>query len=112
MDPNETLRRLRELVDDAHSADQTEDVHELVAALDQWLSKGGYLPHAWTVSRRGGGSMSPGGSFSPRKTSDGRWVDSYGNEYSVEETLAGTTTFRRKDVAHTTPPDAPHTVDS
>lgn len=60
MDPNETLRRLRELLstrqnldDDDQDNDQElirvgDDIAELVEALDTWLTKGGFLPAAWT----------------------------------------------------------------
>ena len=48
MDPDETLRQLRALVraEDWDAADG-ERVRELVAALDEWLSRGGFLPDAW-----------------------------------------------------------------
>lgn len=51
MDPNETLRQLREYVrawenDEllASSPDGRNEVLELFSALDQWLSKGGFSP--------------------------------------------------------------------
>jgi len=57
MDPNETLKRLRELLggesscsakaDGGLRCDDWSDVQELFQALDQWLSKGGFLPKAW-----------------------------------------------------------------
>lgn len=51
MDPNATLERLREIVQwwnegDADASD-LETAVELVESLDQWLSKGGYLPADW-----------------------------------------------------------------
>ena len=53
MDPNETLRQLREYVraldNDELShcwPDGRDEVIELFAALDQWMSKGGFSP--WT----------------------------------------------------------------
>lgn len=44
MDPNVTLSRLRELADN-------NDVEwaNLFESLDDWLSKGGFLPEAWAV---------------------------------------------------------------
>ena len=56
MDPNETLRRLRASANDiADAFDRDEeiasaDAAELasyVQALDEWLSKGGFLPKEW-----------------------------------------------------------------
>ncbi len=71
MDPNETLRLLRELLGRDHSGYETNregtairhdgrpaldigELHdrlcraeELFQAIDGWLSKGGFLPHAW-----------------------------------------------------------------
>jgi hypothetical protein len=57
MDPNETLRQLREAVAayrtaDSHGdAESRADVAETVVSrfedLDQWLSDGGFLPGAW-----------------------------------------------------------------
>lgn len=63
MDPNETLRRLREKVREARADAEVQGyvnlgdavaVLEYFAALDEWLSKGGFLPEAWRpVTRRG-----------------------------------------------------------
>lgn len=52
MDPNETLRRIRELsrriLDDGPLNDHVnEELAELCEALDEWLSRGGFLPKAW-----------------------------------------------------------------
>ena len=46
MDPDEALRKIRELINDGDSAD-IELVH-LFDGLDQWLSKGGFLPKDWS----------------------------------------------------------------
>lgn len=43
MDPNETLRRIRAAIRN----DETGELAELVEALDDWLSGGGFLPSAW-----------------------------------------------------------------
>lgn len=57
MDPNETLHRLRELTNEAieeSGAPRTDlagELGEAFNALDDWLSKGGFLPGAW---REGG----------------------------------------------------------
>ena len=40
MDPNETLRLARE-------ADSPEDAAYYYTELDQWISRGGFLPSAW-----------------------------------------------------------------
>lgn len=55
MDPNATLRRIRELVKelqepegDGYDTDTlTEELTELVSSLDNWLTKGGFLPKQW-----------------------------------------------------------------
>lgn len=51
MDPNETLKRLRELSEQGFpTTDNLEDAdefHALFRDLDEWLSKGGFLPTAW-----------------------------------------------------------------
>lgn len=66
MDPNANLREQRELVREIqrvwndcnadgtltavqaeHVADRASRLAELVAALDQWLSNGGFPPEAW-----------------------------------------------------------------
>ncbi len=53
MDPNETLRALRELVEQVHNDDegdvndQLEDFAGYFEALDGWISKGGFLPREW-----------------------------------------------------------------
>lgn len=57
MDPNETLHEIREKVAEALAesgnkrADLVDELAELVDALDGWLTKGGFLPHAWTEGR-------------------------------------------------------------
>jgi hypothetical protein len=66
MDPNATLMAIRELIKQieaydnhmgsvAHISEQAElglDLAEQITALDQWLSKGGFLPSAWHFARR------------------------------------------------------------
>ena len=62
MDPNETLKRLRLLLSTGYHArklfskettyqqglfDHILECEELFQALDQWLSKGGFLPTSW-----------------------------------------------------------------
>lgn len=48
MDPNEALRRIRELIANPQStAVELVELEELVSDLDAWLSDGGYLPEAW-----------------------------------------------------------------
>lgn len=56
MDPNETLRRIREVFknfDDTKVVDYDEiselfcEAETLFESLDEWLSKGGFLPEAW-----------------------------------------------------------------
>ena len=52
MDPNQTLTEIRALA--AHVAmteewdrDDAKELATLVQALDEWLSRGGFLPEAW-----------------------------------------------------------------
>lgn len=55
MDPNETLRRLRDCcteaaanLDKGYEMDAGQgELAELFEALDQWLTNGGFLPKAW-----------------------------------------------------------------
>ncbi len=52
MDPNETLREIRELlasVNEIHTLDEheTDRLAELFEALDQWLTAAGFLPESW-----------------------------------------------------------------
>lgn len=61
MDPDAALQTFREALSEYHSTSTTEDdevflaiayrAMEAAEALDQWLSKGGFLPHAWEVAR-------------------------------------------------------------
>jgi hypothetical protein len=44
MDPNETLRQLREKMQGNFIESET---RELFEALDEWLAKGGFLPKEW-----------------------------------------------------------------
>ncbi len=49
MDPNATLRELREMIGDSdpHSAARSRRYAELIESLDDWLSSGGFLPSDW-----------------------------------------------------------------
>jgi hypothetical protein len=58
MDPDETLRRIREQIQNVPSADEQPEavldyaydaLVEHFQALDEWLSKGGYVPRAWSA---------------------------------------------------------------
>ena len=51
MDPNATLKELRHLLGSEISEPDVHDVADLFAALDGWLSKGGFPPSAWTQTR-------------------------------------------------------------
>lgn len=64
MDPNETLRLLRELLAEFWAAyeedDGFQDVDDIAAdianhfeSLDEWLKKGGCLPKEWTIDQTG-----------------------------------------------------------
>lgn len=60
MDPNETLERLRMAVRAFRACNDEFDRHwdhpetlvDAAEALDEWLSKGGFLPEAWQDLRR------------------------------------------------------------
>lgn len=51
MDPDATLRRVREIIANMEAHDTTTEelceLAQLVDALDQWLSGGGFLPVNW-----------------------------------------------------------------
>jgi hypothetical protein len=50
MDPNETLRLLRANVareQDGRDGSHAEEICEYFQALDEWISKGGFLPAEW-----------------------------------------------------------------
>jgi hypothetical protein len=65
MEPNEALRELRvalaillprrarlvALAGDAYKRDELDDLIDAAAALDAWMSKGGWLPDAWDGPR-------------------------------------------------------------
>lgn len=60
MDPDEALKRCRELakrVEDATYAEECEvaglDLAEQFKALDEWLSKGGFAPREWPLVSMG-----------------------------------------------------------
>ena len=62
MDPNATLRELRELLGGDHSGsldpetasmDDLCRMEELWQALDQWIGRGGFLPDAWKEAQEG-----------------------------------------------------------
>jgi len=59
MDPNEALRRIRELVagmlhPDSQHVDSGDaiDLAQAVTDLDEWMSKASLLPDAWKKGRR------------------------------------------------------------
>ncbi len=53
MDPNATLEELRRLTETCDlSDDELERLVVLVRALDEWISKGGFLPKAWTKENK------------------------------------------------------------
>lgn len=59
MDPNETLRVLRLTIrqmdadeNPAIKAAHAEEVAEYFEALDEWLSRGGLLPEAWSPTEK------------------------------------------------------------
>lgn len=62
MDPNATLKEILEIaermisVDDRDAGELIEDslqLVELVMALDEWMTKGGFLPEKWAARWKG-----------------------------------------------------------
>lgn len=56
MDPDANLAEIRRIVQDVDLdvfPDRAERLAELISALDQWISKGGFLPAAWRKERKG-----------------------------------------------------------
>ena len=53
MDPNETLRKIRELckkiLEQEHTFQDVWDLAEHTEAMDSWISKGGFLPKEWSA---------------------------------------------------------------
>lgn len=47
MDPNATLDEIRDILKNQRARESAERLRELIESLDQWLSKGGFLPEAW-----------------------------------------------------------------
>ena len=58
MDPDEALGRMREIVaefdrsDDTARAGDCEELVDLVRGVDDWMSRGGFAPTAWTRDRQ------------------------------------------------------------
>lgn len=67
MDPNEALKGLRRSIKNARESGELEDneaeyaalqgVFEYAEALDEWLSRGGFLPDAWNQPTYRGPSL-------------------------------------------------------
>jgi hypothetical protein len=51
MDPTATLKRIREICEQGNAIDLAELI-DLVEALDQWMTRGGFLPTQWQTSFR------------------------------------------------------------
>ncbi len=59
MDPDETLRQIRQIARDTvagtistdEAPDYLEELVDYAEGLDEWLTKGGFLPRAWTTGR-------------------------------------------------------------
>jgi hypothetical protein len=49
MDPNETLRKIRSMLEtrEGGEVENSDILAELMESLDEWLSKGGFLPDEW-----------------------------------------------------------------
>ncbi len=79
MDPNESLRELRvalsilmprrdslvRALGPDYKRDELDTLIDSAAALDVWLSKGGWLPDAWSVQTGGVGGAAPQPQFDP-----------------------------------------------
>lgn len=54
MDPNETLRKLREMIQDEETyMDNRDSIISLFMDLDEWLSNDGMLPDDWFGPQHG-----------------------------------------------------------
>lgn len=53
MDPNATLKRMREVVGTipGHPEDYDGELFDLFENLDDWLTRGGFLPTDWNQER-------------------------------------------------------------
>lgn len=56
MDPDTTLAQIRELIADQQTHNELNDTDtdrlvELIDSLDEWLTKGGFLPTEWNALR-------------------------------------------------------------
>jgi hypothetical protein len=56
MDPDATLAQIRELMATHHThndlgEEETAQLVELIDALDEWMTKGGFLPTDWNARR-------------------------------------------------------------
>lgn len=51
MDPTVTLAKIRELLAWPHALDgqSADELVDLVRALDEWITRGGFLPEQWPV---------------------------------------------------------------
>jgi len=63
MDPTKTLEELRELTQGDTLDGLTDDIVERFAGLDDWISKGGFLPEQWASAAHRPGR--------PRRLEDG-----------------------------------------
>lgn len=62
MDPNENLKEQRKIVAEINAArdadadafdfDKVMRLADLVQAMDEWMTKGGFLPEAWVSTER------------------------------------------------------------
>jgi hypothetical protein len=68
MDPNANLREIRELVKSGNATnDAGNDIGahdasrmvELVEALDEWITRGGFLPDRWEIGHKRADSQIP-----------------------------------------------------
>lgn len=85
MDPNETLRQIRALIQDVRTLkDDPEDVARVLAdrveALDSWLRQGGFPPEAW----REGPDEHPEHIYVPEAPSDDPYCATHGRRFAPE----------------------------
>src|SRR4051812_1087011 len=89
VDPNATLTAIRELViktytDEGAGTGDLAHLVDLVEALDAWLSKGGFVPTAWDLTRAPLGELSPNDHILTRAGID---LDSPGIPYALGTTI-------------------------
>jgi hypothetical protein len=75
VDPNAALAGIREIVAKTYreagaTLDDSSRLYDLAESLDEWLTKGGFLPDAWTTAAHAAGELNPNDHILTRAGSD------------------------------------------